>query len=367
MRQHQSNYEGVIRYPEEIAFAFNPSPILISGTSGLYVVVTMTDGTHIHTERRTVFAGNCQFDLSALARALFAENEKQEPNTASTTDTKHTIAADVTVSTYITDGGNPILFQFQSTYIFGLLHHGEVFNPIRKRTYFRHYPFTVGVFAEAGESLAYVIDGSASVLETFSETGIYELPVEALGVDTMMVIQDNIGEISATTFPTVFDLSFSAIDGDGIVDRITVDVSDEECPKALYLRWLDNQGFYCYWLFSWLGDSDVSEVTEDILRNDMSHYAEAVGYQGWYGHREKRASTMTKQAGASMVDADTFEFLKTILTSPRVDRYIGNDGNDEPQWEQVRITAQSTPWQRHRDYQDFSFAVILPTYNYQGV
>ena len=283
-----------------------------------------------------------------------------------TTDTKHTISVVVSVETYIS-ANNIITFTFQSTYVFGLLRHGEEFNTIRHRTYWRSYPFTLGVFAEAGNSVALIIDGSAQSLQTFQDTGIYELPVDTLGVTESLIVQDNIGQISATTFPVVFDLSFSAIDGDEIVDRITLEVSEEECPKALYLRWLDNQGFYCYWLFSWLGDSDVSEVTEDILRNDMNHYAEAVGYQGWYGHREKRASTMTKQAGASMVDADTFAFLRTLLTSPRVDRYIGRDGNNEPLWEQVRVTAQSTPWQRHRDFQDFSFSVILPTYNYQGV
>lgn len=366
MREYSTPTEGVIKYPDEIAFAFNPSPLLINGTHGQYITTTMTDGTHTHTERRIAFATNCQFDLAALARAIFAEIEKDEPNTAQTTNTNHTIAVDVSVETYV-DALVTLTFTFQATYVFGLLRHGEVFNPVRKRTWFKHYPFTLGVYAESGNSIAYVVDGNTSSLQTFNATGIYELPVEELGINESLVIQDNIGEISATTFPVVFDLSFSAIDGDEIVDRITLDVSEEECPKALYLRWLDNQGFYCYWLFSWLGDSDVSEVTEDILRNDMNHYAEAVGYQGWYGHREKRASTMTKQAGASMVDADTFEFLKTLLTSPRVDRYIGRDGNDEPQWEQVRITAQSTPWQRHKDFQDFSFAVILPTYNYQGV
>lgn len=366
MRQHTSANEGTIRYPEEIAFAFNPSPLLINGSSGQYITATMTDGTHTHSERRIVFSTNCQFDLSALARAILSEIEKEEPSVSQTTDTKHTISVVVSVETYIS-ANSTITFSFQSTYVFGLLRHGEEFNPVRHRTYWRNYPFTLGVFAEAGNSVALIIDGSAQSLQTFQDTGIYELPVDTLGVTESLIVQDNIGQISATTFPVVFDLSFSAIDGDEIVDRITLEVCDEECPKALYLRWLDNQGFYCYWLFSWLGDSDVSEVTEDILRNDMNHYAEAVGYQGWYGHREKRASTMTKQAGASMVDADTFAFLRTLLTSPRVDRYIGRDGNDEPLWEQVRVTAQSTPWQRHRDFQDFSFSVILPTYNYQGV
>ena len=322
MRQHTSANEGTIRYPEEIAFAFNPSPLLINGSSGQYITATMTDGTHTHAERRIVFATNCQFDLSALARAILSEIEKEEPSVSQTTDTKHTISVVVSVETYIS-ANNIITFTFQSTYVFGLLRHGEEFNTIRHRTYWRSYPFTLGVFAEAGNSVALIIDGSAQSLQTFQDTGIYELPVDTLGVTESLIVQDNIGQISATTFPVVFDLSFSAIDGDEIVDRITLEVSEEECPKALYLRWLDNQGSYCYWLFSWLGDSDVSEVTEDILRNDMNHYAEAVGYQGWYGHREKRASTMTKQAGASMVDADTFAFLRTLLTSPRVDRYIG--------------------------------------------
>lgn len=366
MRDYSTPTEGDIRYPDEIAFAFNPSPLLINGTHGQYVTTTMTDGTHTHTERRIAFASNCQFDLSALARAIFAEIEKEEPNTAQTTNTNHTIAVDVSVETYV-DALVTLTFTFQTTYIFGCLRHGEVFNPIRKRTWFKHYPFTIGIFAEAGNSIAYVIDGNTSSLETFNDTGIYELPVETLGITDYLVIQDNIGEISATTFPNVFDLSFSAIDGDDIVDRITLDVSEEQCPKALYLRWLDNQGFYCYWLFSWLGDSDVSEVTEDILRNDMNHYTESVGYQGWFGHREKRASTMTKQAGASMVDAETFAFLKTILTSPRVDRYLGKDADDNPMWENVRVSAQATAWNRLKDFQDFSFSVILPTYNYQGV
>lgn len=366
MRQHETQYEGLIRYPDEIAFAFNPSPLLITGSSGQYVTVTMTDGIDTYTERRITFATNCQFDLSALARAFFAIADKQEPSETQTVNTNHTKAVEVTVETYVS-ANNIVTFTFTSTYIFGLLHHGEVFNPIRQRRWFKNYPFTLGVFAEAGSSIAFVVDGSAQSLQTFNATGIYEIPIETLGVTESLVVQDNIGEIEATTFPTVFDLSFSALDGDEIIDRITLETDTEECPKALYLRWLDNQGFYCYWLFSWLGDSDVSEVTEDILRNDMNHYAEAVGYQGWYGHRERKASTMTKQAGASMVDADTFAFLKTLLTSPRVDRFIGKNGDDEPLWEQVRITAQSTPWQRHMDFQDFSFGVILPAYNYQGV
>ena len=366
MREHQSNYEGVIRYPEKIAFAFNPSPLLCNGTSGQYVTVSMTDGTHTHTERRTVFAYNCQFDLSALARAIFADTDKEEPNPAQNIDIKHAVSVDVTVETYVASD-NILTFTFQTTYIFGCLRHGEVFNPIRKRTWFKHYPFTLGVFAESGNSIAYVVDGSTSFLQTFNSTGIYELPVETLGVTESLVIQDNIGEISATTFPTVFDLTFSAIDGDDITDRITLDISEEQCPKALYLRWVDNQGFYCYWLFSWFGDSDVSEVTEDIQRNNMRHYADAVGYQGWYGHREERASTMTKQAGASMVDAETFDFLKTVLTSPRVDLYLGKNDQNDDLWEQVRVSAQTTQWQRFRDYQDFTFSVIFTTYNYQGV
>ena len=365
-RTHTSTYEGTITYPDALAFAFNPSPIVVDGSSGVWVSVSASDGTHTYSERRTPFGGDCTFDLSVFARALLSQKAKAEPPTSVLTNMGHTVDVSVTITTFV-DELNTQTYTFSSTYVFGLLRHGEEFNPVRHRTYWRNYPFTVGVYLPNGDSVGYIVDGSAQSVETSSATGIYEIPVSAMGVTESLVVLDGIGALTPTTFTDVFDMSFSLVDGDDITERVIVDVSNEQCPRAVYLRWLDNQGFYCYWLFSWLGDSYASEVDTDIIRDSMAHYQQGAGYQGWYGHREQRAETQTKSIGASMVDAETFAFLRTLLTSPRVDRYLGKDADDNPMWENVRVSAQATAWNRHKDYQDFSCNLIMPKYEYQGV
>lgn len=366
MRTHTSTNEGTIKYPESIGFAFNPSPIIITGSAGRRITVSVSDGTNTYNEEREVFGGGCCFDLSPFARALFDIQGKNEPQYDEETDTGHTLSVEVTVGTVIQGGSGDPSFEFTMLFIYGMLRHGEEFNPIRHRTWFKNYPFTVGAFMQEDDGIMYTIDGNAQAIVVAPSTGIVEIPIGEFGVTESFTMFDTIGEISATTFDDVFDITFSSVDGDDITERIFVNVSEEECPRAVYLRWLDNQGFYCYWLFSWLGDNYASTVDESSTRNDMGAYDDVSGFQGWYGQRESKSETLTKTIGASMVDADTFAFLKTLLTSPRVDRYLGEfDG--EYKWEAVRIVAQSTAWARHLDYQDFQCQVIMPKYNYQGV
>lgn len=365
-RTRTATYEGTMTYPDALAFAFNPTPLAITGSSGVWVSLTITDGVTTYSEKRTPFGGACSFDMSVFIRALFSLVNKKEPSTASMTAMNHVLSITASVKTYVEENNQPI-FTFTSDYVFGLLRHGEVFNPVRHRTWFRNYPFTIGVYSENGNSIGYIVDGSTQAVVTTNSTDIYEIPIDTLGINDSLVILDGIGALTPTTFEDVFDMSFSLVDGNDIMERVFVDVSEEQCPKAVYLRWLDNQGFYCYWLFSWLGDSYASAVETDIIRDSMAHYKDGAGYQGWYGYREQRDETLTKSIGASMVDAETFAFLRTLLTSPRVDRYLGQDANDKPMWENVRVSAQATAWNRHKDYQDFSCNLIMPTYQYQGV
>ena len=366
MRTHTSTYEGTINYPDALAMMFNPSPVVVTGSAGVWVSVTATDGVNTYAEKRTTFGTDCTFDLSVIARSLFADIAKAEPNYSTFIDQKHTIDVNFTVKTYKEVNIQPT-FTFSVTYVFGLLRHGEVFNAYKKRTWWKQYPFTLDVYVEAGDTLGFVVDGSPQSVQSVVNAGIYNIPVDSMGVTDTLLVQDHITSLSPTPFEDVFDLTFSAIDGNAVEDRALVVASDEYCPKAVYLRWLDNQGMYCYWLFSWLGDTHTSDIEENIVRDDMAHYQQGAGYQGWFGHREQRNSTETKAIGASRVDADIFAFLLTLLTSSRVDRFIGYDSNNDPIWENVRVTAQSTAWQRHRDYQDFACSVIMPKYTYQGV
>lgn len=62
---------------------------------------------------------------------------------------------------------------------------------------------------------------------------------------------------------------------------------------------------------------------------------------------------------APLVNSQTFDILQDVTTSPIVELYCGDDGNNDPVW--VDVGVQAATYTKNRDdLQDFAMNLILP-------
>lgn len=350
-----------MRYPDEIGFAFNPCLFVVDYRELACVAFSLTDGTTTQAVDFDAHGGRVYADLREFVQTLYSDASFGDIN-YNVESSLSPLGKDVTVaataySRDATTGERTELAAFSVSvfFVWGALAGDEVFNAYRRIKWFRNYPFTFGIYANATSSL---IVNNAQVI-SLAGRGMYNVRPTYSGSAKKLNIYDYSGNIIQATFDDTFDLTFW--DGDG-VSRKLFEIDIDDCADdGFYLRWINRHGFVCYWLFKKGAEQYQAANGGEYLRNNLLDTEQAYGYNGGQVRRQSYTRQDIVPVCAPLVDRDTWDYLLDVITSPVVDLFRGYKADQTtPRWQAVTIQAGSYTKAMRTPLQDFAFNILMP-------
>lgn len=356
--------DTTVEYPDMIGMAFNPAVINVYGKAYDYIIAKVEDKVtgEVYTEKREMFGTSCFFDLHQYIQGSFDSVDIKTlayEDAAEDTNLGHLF--DISVSFY-TDDTLKDSFSFFTFFVWGAMGIGERYNGERKLTWFKNYPFTVGIYSGMAGTVKRYCDGVAAADISLIKQAVWNIPVIGLTATNELVVSMDATDTAPSTFDSTFDLTFKAV-GSGAC-KVTCAVNDAD--KGIYVRWINRHGVYCYWLFERGDESKKVSDDGEFLRNNMMDYSALNGYHGGTGRKQRKIGENTVPICAPLVDSDTFDFLFDLQISPVVDMYMGLDDKGKHKWISVNL-AVGTFAKTKKDLQDFVASVVLPETKVQSL
>lgn len=366
MRKVEEWNGHTIAYPDELCFAFNPCIVKIEGNEQdtFTMGVSVDWGDEQQQLQYKAYSGAAIADISAYVQAAFRrKGVVQEIDYDAGEAQKSNKGMSLTLSVSVS--GVDEEFTFSTFVIWGSLQYGgkDVYNAPKTLDCFRGYPFSVGIYiAEPTE--VKVMDGGQQVgFYTFSNEEIWEMPLETKTFKSdIVVVRDNSLRTVETTFEYLFGETFSkryATQAERAILRV-----HDGCTDGIYLRWIDAHGFLRYYLFKKGGEAITTASTE-YLRDDLRQWDDVVGYGYEAGRNQVYNRKKSYTLCAPLVDKDTWNLLSGLVTSPRIDMWMGEvDGVHR--W--MSVNAQAGTYNKSNDeLEDFVINIDLPTQQLQGI
>lgn len=358
-----------IEYPNATHFAFVPAIIKITGVSsikgGLSVSVSDPATGRIYHEEREPHNGMGYFDIRRYLQMLFSNIEHSRIEYSRTfADSPLKRTAHISVSWFVGISTQAI-HTFDVDAIWGAISARESSGGVMRRKWFVHYPFTVDLFARDGTSFDVQVDGGKQ-----SDILFYNHEADAAGATPYhRYLLNPAKAIDPATIARSVHIAVphslvlkNDVESVGLV-AYTLDI--DRSTSGVYLRWIDRQGRYCYYLFKEIGRAATVAAASAWEHNDMtvpSAYVEGVNIES--PTRQHLTQKTTRSLGAKLVDSETFDFLLTLARSVVVDLFDGYDADDAPQWHRVNVTPGSYEKTSKR-YQDFIFSIEEPALSAQ--
>lgn len=358
----------VVEYPNATHYAFVPAIFKITNIpeeyNKLQAVITDRQTNKTYYEEREPFNGAAYFDIRRYLQLLFsgiAHGTIDYSQLFMDSPLKKT--AYITIYWY-RNNSQYCLGTFTVDAIWGAISARESSGGIMRRKWFVRYPFTVDVFAKAGTTFDVQIDGKQS------DVMFYNHEADATGATpyhryllnpAKMIDPSTVARSVHVAAPHSLVLN-NDVESVGLV-AYTLGI--DRSTNGIYLRWIDRQGRYCYYLFREIGRATTIAAASTWERNDMTAptaYVDGVNIES--PTRQHLTQKTTRSLGAKLVDSETFEFLLTLTRSVIVDVFDGYDVSGQPQWHRVNIVPGSYEMSV-KHYQDFIFSIEEPTQNAQ--
>lgn len=349
-----------IEYPDEIGFCFNPVVINVYGFAWAYIEVIITDEVSKveHKEKREMFGSSCFFDLASYVQGSFdlLNFNKVDYTSIEAKDSRVGRLFSVEVDMFDISGKLGDSFQFDTFIIWGAMKIGEKYNGSRSLTWFKNFPFSVGMYSATDTGIVNVtVDGVEYSTLSLPDRKVWNLILNGIEANKEVRFELPGSTSSASVFDNTFDFTFRGLLN--VATSVLCTVDDSE--SGVYIRWIDRHGFYCYWLFV-SGDESRQVVNDgEFIRNNMADYNYVNGYHGGTGRKQRKTENNTLTVCAPLVDSTTYDFLFQFVSSPVVDIYAGKDDEGGCRWQAVNI-AVATFVKSQKSLQDFVVTIILP-------
>lgn len=353
----------VIEYPNTTHFAFVPAIIRITGIPAQYDTLGIdvhdpATGTHYHEEREP-FLGAGHFDMRRYLQLLFGDTEHSRIAYGQAfVDSPLERTAEVTL--YWSSGNSrQELLTFAVNAIWGAVSARESSGGIMRRRWFVRYPFTVDVFARKGTSFDVQVDGKQSdvVFYCHEEDAAGATPYHRYLLDPARLLD---AAAVVRTVHVAVPHSLVLKNDEEAVGMVGYTLDIDLSANGVYLRWIDQQGRYCYYLFKEIGSASTVSASSTWERNDMNvptAYIDGVNIET--SVRQSLSRKKTRSLGAKLVDSETYDFLLTLARSVVVDVFDGYDANDTPLWHRVNVVAGGYE-KAAKHYQDFIVSIEEP-------
>ena len=348
-----------IEYPNELAYAGMPAIVRVSQLNTAYIGVgiTIKVGENYYTETRTPYNGEVVFDISRYMQTAFIGRNLSPrygdiaEEQGSVSNTQYRVS--VVVSLTDTAGAIENALSFDVNALVGYMPIGRANGGLRNRRWFVNFPQTFDFYGE--EHISVSLDNTSVTIERLGEA-IQQISVE------LSPYWGNATEGAQSAVLTATDAVY--LNGDALnrgaqsAYRLTID----RCTSGVYLRWLDNSGQWCYYLFRTTGRNyatkEVQSWQDGELRNELQPENDV-----YTGHSAQQLSQQESiSLGAKLIDAETFDLLLTLTNSPIVEvltnatEYQANN-NTTPLWERVSVAGGSYA-RTGAPLQDFAVSIV---------
>lgn len=354
-----------MKYPNAVHFAFVPAIVEFSqvtaNIAGIRLELTAGEAGAVYRDERSVGPDrSCVFDIRRALQMLFA-NTRHSETTYDQDFVDSPLYKTMSVAVYAVSENNEASYSqtVRITAIWGSVSVGESSGGAMRRRWFVNYPFTLDVFARKGTSFDVAADGKQPGIMFYNQHEDYDgatpyhrylmNPAKILAPERIerevhiavphsLVLRNDEERVGLTAYTLAIDRSAAGV----------------------YLRWIDRQGRYCYYLFREQETTAAASVEEKWVHHEMTI---PTAYQNGVniGVQERRqiACKWTRLLGARLVDQETFDFLLTLAQSVVVDEFDGYDQAGGPLWHRVNVVAAShTKTTKH--LQDFSLSIEEP-------
>ncbi len=401
MRKYSStvaNYNWEVEYPDNVVFAFNPLYCLLkaSTTESLRLMFNVVCGNVTRSINIQMHKGNARIYFSRILQLFFD-------------DYKHFRTLSFSIA--VTYNGVTV-FSTSLMAIWGVLPLGKRYNAYglfdfsgkpefeRTRIWFKEFPFTVSMFSINrnpqikcsfdGKAVEYSSlppkssgipinvddewldsDGNifrydASSREYYivdvgngGEYGIFEINPARLFPSAVRTASFRIGERgTVNVFDNTFDYTFYQ---NGLSTHI-VNLKICNDRQGYYLRWIDHFGEIQYFLFT-----NRIETEKNTLSSDSVADMEEVGPM-WYPNHIRNAQISSKttcKCSAVSLPSEIYEYVKTIVTSPIIDLYLGKSASGREIWVPVCIVAASHDYDTTKPLNDLVISFTMPEHKSQ--
>lgn len=364
----QSGTETVVKYPNATHFAFVPAIFKITKIPTEYdrleMILTDRQTQNSYNEEREPLNGTAYFDIQRYLQLLFSDVVHEVLDYSKDfIDSPLKKAASVTIYWY-RNGNQYYLGTFGIDAIWGAISARESSGGIMRRKWFVRYPFTVDVFAKNGTSFDVQVDGKWSDIMFYNhnEDATGATPYHRYLLNPAKVIDTS---TVARTVHIAVPHSLILKNDEEAVGLVAYTLDIDRSTNGVYLRWIDRQGRYCYYLFKEIGGTTKvsAALTWECRDTDVpAAYENNVNIETSTRQYLKQAST--RSLGAKLVDSETYDFLLTLVRSVVVDVFDGYNGDDAPQWHRVNIVPGSYE-RTTKHLQDFIFSIEEPAQNAQ--
>lgn len=365
-----TNNNYTMHYPNATHFAFVPAVVRLTDISAYQqasVTVASTTNGRTYTETREVHNGSVYFDIQRAIQMCFDEVERATIDYGvafNDSPLKHSVK----VTTKLTgEGGSIQPTAYYIDALWGAIRVGESSGGELRRRWFVNFPFSVDVFTKYGDEFDITVDDGRSDGVIY-----YNQEPNADGATEYrraLLAPAHIFDVAPTTQNIHIALPHGIVlkddtESNGLT-AYTLDIDrTEQSDNNVYLRWVDSQGRYEYYLFKQMGD-DYEYTAGAWERNEVDiPTAYVQGQNVASGMRQAFTQSIGMTLGAKLVDAQTLDYLLTLLGSPIVDMFAGYDDNDTPLWRRVNVSPSK--FQRTtKPLQDFSVQIVVPSLNLQ--
>lgn len=369
MSRSFDHYGTQFEFPNAKHFAFTPAIVRISNSpeniAGYIVDVFSRSRKKTYSERRDVHDGQCVFDIRRYLQMEFGDARFSELGDGLFVASPLEKSVDIEFAFFNINGaGGPIRDVYSIDAIWGAISARESSGGIMRRKWFVAFPFTVDVYAKENTVFMVQIDGKQSdiVIKTNEKDAIGDSPYHryllnpAKAIDASTVARSvHIAALNSLVLK-------NGVESVGLV-AYTLDI--DRSTNGVYLRWIDRQGRYCYYLFKETGRAATIAATSTWERNDMNvptSYVGGVNIETTA--RQHLTQKTTRTLGAKSVDSETFDFLLTLARSVVVDVFDGYDADNTPLWHRVNVVPGNYEKTAKR-YQDFIFSIEEPAQSAQ--
>lgn len=344
-----------VQYPDSIGFAFNVCLIKVTGT---FAYFTAKMGGY--TLRADAYSGVAYLDIQELVQSMF-NNTDYSVDYTQTAKTEQGQDISVSLSVCNSEGSALYTLSFSTFYIWGALYPGETYNALRTLMYFPGYPFTFGLYT-AGTSgkIMFANDGIPTTLVDISGKGVYNFILPDTKAKDYYDIYDMQGTFAETTFDDTYDLTFRLKFTGVQTKKLRIMVCDCNLDDPVYLRWIDRHGFWQHFLFKRGDETRSISADGEYMRNNLRTLSGDYGNGGAVGRRQTYGREDSIAICAPLVDADTFEMLQGLASSPVIDMYLPG----EDKW--ISVTAKEGTYTKTTSaLQDFELEIVLPDHQIQ--
>ena len=310
-----------ITYPDKLVFAYNPNPIVITGSE--QETFSIVGIGKAYSDTRAAYNGKISIDVSRYLQMFVG---------------KDTPSAEVVVEV----AGQTLDF----TVLWGAINIGEKFNTSRTLPWSIGLPFEVSFYVPGGATVESKTKSQTTwTARTLSE-GLHVVDITTWGYDgSEPVYIRMLGGAMIGVFEYTFDYTFLQIDDNSFI----IELEPSDCTDGVYLRWIDRLGFIQYRLFVKGEMSDKSSTEGEELETDYTDEMPRYGVKVYQGKSVERSVKL----GAPNINDEEYERLKMLDSSAWVELYVNG------KWVPVRIKT-ATVKTDGTHFPDYECEMLLP-------